>query len=600
LTHLYLEDNKFYLYLNPAYEYRQRALLVIKSALSTVEVAADTWQVDADEIPFLQKKLNLLGLTGKTITDEAYERLQYIKSVQDYYASLKRGRGNEEIAALLEGKIKSNPYDDQLTAIAYLYQKKRAGLFDCMGTGKTLVSLATYACWEKRGQALVICPNTVMPGFEREVYKHTYFKPLCVPNGRKKAVKFLEKNLHLDWDILLVHPENLIGSSKKEVYGEITNMLVAHLWGAVLVDEFHMYKNLSAKRTKCVLRLLGEARNEVDERSNAIVMTGTPVSESPLNAYVALKSFGFSRLPHISRFEDYFVIKKKIKYGDKGRFPKVVGYKNLDELKHYIENISIRRTKSELKGFPEKSFMTRDIELGGNQLKLYRALTRQILDDLPSTSKINILGMIQESALWIRLRQLLNSPELIGEKGESAKYLETDFLLEEILSDPKAKVVIWTEYRKAVDLIHQRYDKEYGAIKLYGGITNDYLRKAALSFEEDALPRVAVAIPAKAGTGVDWLARARTSIYIDRPCSYTLYKQSIDRIHRRISAAENLSELDIIRSQPATIIFQDVVHSVDYLIRDKLLSKENMADALTISDEKLVEMGKQDLLQYLK
>ena len=600
MTHLYLENNKFYLYLNPSYEHYQRAFLVVKAALSSVEEEQGVWRVDADEIPFVHKKLNLLGLTGKTITDEAFERLQYIKSVQEYYASLKQGNGNEEIRNLLDGRIKSIPYEDQLSAISYLYHKKRAGLFDCMGTGKTLVSLATHSCWDYTGQLLVVCPNTVMPGFEREVYKHTYLKPLCIPNGRKKALDFLQKHLYDDWDVLLVHPENLIGKDKRNVYGEILSTLMGHKWGSIIVDEFHMYKNLSAKRTKCVLKILNESNNDQGEKSNAIVMTGTPVSESPLNAYVALRTLGFSKLPHISRFEDYFVIKKKVKYGDKGVFPKIVGYRNLDELKHYIENISIRRTKSELKGFPEKSFMTRDIELSGNQLKLYRALTRQIISDLPKDSRINLLGMLQENALWIRLRQLLNSPALINEKGESAKYVELDYLLEEILSDSKSKVVIWTEFRKAVDLLYERYNKEYGAIKLYGGISNDYLRNAAQSFENDYAPRVAVAIPAKAGTGVDFLARARTAIYVDRPVSYTLYKQSIDRIHRRISADNTLSELDQIRSQPATIIFCDVARSVDYLVKDKLLGKETMADALTISNEKLVELGKEDLLQYLK
>ncbi|MCJ7713818.1 hypothetical protein MUO66_05105, partial [Candidatus Bathyarchaeota archaeon] len=119
-------------------------------------------------------------------------------------------------------------------------------------------------------------------------------------------------------------------------------------------------------------------------------------------------------------------------------------------------------------------------------------------------------------------------------------------------------------------------------------------------FEDSDSPRIAACIPAKAGTGVDWLARARTAIYIDRPYSFNLYKQSIDRIHRRVKTEGTLSTLDAIRSQPATVIFLDVPDSLDVLVRESLEQKEDVADAVTIATNKLVSLGRKDLLRYLR
>ena len=276
-------------------------------------------------------------------------------------------------------------------------------------------------------------------------------------------------------------------------------------------------------------------------------------------------------------------MKQAITYGSKGTHNKIVGYRNLDELKSMIEAVSIRRTKADMEGFPDRVSMIRDIELSGKQLALYRTICGEIVAGLPKSTVINLMRLLSDNTTVLRLRQIMNHPNLLDEEGESAKYVEID----KLLADPEQKVIMWTEFRKSVENLHARYRPIYGACKLYGGVTNEEMESIAFDFENRDTPRVAVAIPAKAGTGLDFLARARTAIYVDRPYSFTLYKQSIDRIHRRITGGSR-SKLDIIRAKPATMIFLDVMNSVDELIRDRLLGKQDLADALTTSDEKLL------------
>lgn len=588
--------------LDPTHPYYQRAYLVVRSLLSAYEIEENLWTINFHDMNLLRARLDQLGLVeGRTITDDAWDRLAYLGSRQVRNIDIKRGVNNDQVRGALNGKLKCVPYEDQLPAISFAVNNRRAGIFDEMGVGKSLEALAAIVVLDTLvRRSLVICPYTAQISFRREVEKHTYLKVVQVPSGRKRAFKFIQEHQETEWDLMLIHPENLIGGGGRgNIYGDTTKLLRSMLWDLIIVDEFHMYKNLTAKRTKCVLSLLNESKDRAGKRPRTILLTGTPVSESPLNAYVALKVLTQGYLPHINKFEHHFVVKQAISYGSKGTHAKVVGYRNLDELKTMIEAVSIRRTKADMHGFPDRVFMIRDVELSGKQLALYRTICGEIVAGLPKSTVINLMRFLSNNTTVLRLRQVMNHPNLLDEAGESAKYVEIDNILEEILADPEQKVILWTEFRRAVENLYERYDPIYGAYQIYGGVTNEQLEQMAFDFENRDKPRVVVAIPAKAGTGLDFLARARTAIYVDRPYSFTLYKQSIDRIHRRITSGQ-MSRLDTIRAKPATMIFLDVINSVDELIRDRLHGKQDLADALTTSDEKLVELGREDLLRYLK
>lgn len=599
LIEISLKGKRICVQLDPRHPYYERVYLVVRGLLSSYEVDENTWTISYYDMAMLRHRLDMLGLVeGRTIHEDAFQWITWIHSQRVRNEEIKKGVNNQFVSGLLDGKLKTVPYEDQLSAISFAYNNRRVGIFDEMGVGKSLEALATVvALGPKVRRSLLICPYTVQIGFLKEIKKHTHLKPLAVPNGRKRALSFIQGNKDTEWDVLLIHPENLIGGGK-QWGGQILKLLRDMQWDMIIVDEFHMYKNPDAKRTKCVLSLLNDSRDREGNRPRAILMTGTPVSESPLNAFVVLRSLSLDTVPHQNKFENHFVVKKNVTYGHRGTHRKVVGFKNLDELKGLLEAVSIRRTKDDMTGFPDRVFMVRDVEMSGKQLALYKTICGEIVADLPRDSMVNLYRFLSDNSTVLRLRQVMNHPSLLDEEGESAKYVECDSVLEEVLSDPEAKVVLWTEYRKGVELLYERYNSTYGAVKIYGGVGNDELAVIADQFENAASPRVAVCIPAKAGTGVDFLARGRTSIYIDRPYSFTLYKQSLDRIHRRVAASAP-TRLDMIRAKPATVVFLDVVASVDELIRDKLLGKQDMADAITTSNEKLVEMGREDLLRYL-
>lgn len=608
-----LDNKQFVIGLDSDDPNYSNAFMLIKALLGSRELEDGRWSVPFDDFLILKQKMELSGLSGMSlISDEAHNWFSYITSLDDRNKRIKEGLYNDEIRGLLEGKLKNTtPYEDQYSAIAYLYYNRRCGLFDDLGSGKSCCSLASASIMEDVSRVLAISPYTVLIDFMKEIKKRTYFNPVLIPKGKANALQFVKDQKHkTNWDLMLVHPENLVNANKNAhvPYNELVEVLVSMPWDLILIDEFHFYKSLDAKRTRCIDHLVRESRNTVGKYPRVIILTGTPVSESPTNAYVALKVLNYGKVPHISKFENHFLVReqKTIATGKRNaegkrrtvKYLDVVGYKNLDELKQRLERVSIRRSKAEMKGFPDKVFISRSVFLEGHQRDLYKAICGEIVSALPTESEININQFLNTSNAVLRLRQVMNHPALLGESGKSAKYEELDVILEELMADPEQKVVIWTEFRAAVDLLHERYDGQYGAAKIYGGVDNDALAKISTAFEGNGSPRIAIAIPAKAGTGVDFLARARTAIYIDRPYSLVLYKQSLDRIHRRVNTI-NPTALDVIRAKPATIMFLDFVDSIDELIREKLTNKWNLAEAVTTSNAQLVSMGREDLLRYL-
>lgn len=598
-------NKKFRVSLDPSHKYCSRAYIIVKSMLTTKELTSgNMFSIGYDDLDFLKDKLKSFGLLPYcTITEEAYQFTKWLESERVKDSNYKAGIYNDLASNLLNGKIKTKLYSDQISAISYLLNKNRAGLFDDMGVGKTFISLATIiALGHKVKRSLVVCPSNVIIGFTRQINLHTHLKSVDIPSGNKESINFLRNNIGGNWDIMLVHPENLVvpGKGNNNIYSDVLMTLKSEPWDMIIVDEFHMYKNIGAKRTKCVMRLLSEAKNKDGGRPRVILMTGTPISESPLNAYVVLKMLSFDPIPHISRFQNYYCDKKSIKIGRTKKIRKIVGFKNLDELKTRIERVSIRRTKDDLSGFPDKVVVIRDVFLKGKQLSMYRAICGEVVKELSDKAVINLYSFLNSSNSILRLRQLMNHPNLLNDTGESSKYEEIDYILEEILDNPENKAVIWTAFRKSVENLYDRYHNEYGAVKVYGDLNRDEMKKIERDFENDEDTRVAICTVEKAGTGTDFLARARTSIYVDRPYSYTLYKQSMDRIHRRVREGGNLSKLDRIRSQPATLIFLDAVGTVDELVRDKLIGKQDIVEAMTTANEKLIEIGKEDLLRYLK
>jgi len=340
------------------------------------------------------------------------------------------------------------------------------------------------------------------------------------------------------------------------------------------------------------------------QEARRVLLTGTPVSESPLNAFPVLQLIAPERVPSKTRFDHHFIVRAATKAGPV-TVQKAVGYNNLDELKRMLEAVSVRRLKADIRGMPDRVETVRYCQPSGRQHDHYREILKGILADI-AASPDWALTLDIACVKLLRLRQVLNSPEILGLDGRSGKYDELDGVVEEVLSDSgpyEAKLLIWTEWNRAVDLLASRYSG-HGVITVDQRTTQQQLAEYERTFDRSD-ERIVIGTPKKAGTGMDWLARCRTAIYVEKTYSLVNHVQSIDRIVRRVGEGDPadspaVQQVKRIKRSPASILYLHVQNSVDDAVDFVLRRKIDLGVALLTEDARLMEDGRMDLLQMLQ
>ena len=563
---------------------RARVKSLIDGCLLAAIDGPDSWVLGKEDFLHLRSCLDdpSFSTVFRDATDAALEVItEWLKPVT--YPRVLRSK-----------RVRSTLFPEQIDGVNFLINHRGCCLADEMGVGKTLQLLAAYAELREKepGVLFVICPNVVKSNWAKEVSKHTDFTVGVVGNGVAEVTEDLSTfSVREGLDIVVIHYDALIGK-KGQPYNPALDVLKKIPISAIVLDEAHQVKHLDTRRAVAVMNLKEILRDSQGLHPRTWLATGTLISESPEDAWSVFRLTD-TRVPTYPRFSNHYIKKADIAYGPRTIRSKV-GYKNLANLKAHLSPISIRRLKSDMQGFPDKVEHTISVKLGKAQAALYDDVRRNLITELNSTN--DKLTLAEAAVKVVRLRQILNHPNLVDEPGESAKYNELEVLLEEILSDPLQKVIIWTEFRKAVELMSVRYAK-YGVVQLMGGVKDI----ADLSARWDtSAERVAIGIPAFGGTGIDFLARCRTAIYVDIPFSTVLYRQSLDRIHRRVVTSPNPSSIELIKASPATVVYLHVDGTVDDLVADTIAHKGSIADALMTRDEKLIELGKAQLLSYLR
>ena len=548
------------------------------------------WMLDWPDFVEFRERIAHLDI-DRDGTDDAINFVQKMDEEDRRIADIKEAR---EFVQPSTDYLKTKLFHEQLAGVSFLLRQGNACLADEMGVGKTIQVLTAASNLRDKGPLLVVCPNTVKYGWQKEVVKHTRLTSLVLGNSAADIKDDLLILHSTNPDVVIVHYDAL-RAKKGDTISALVKELLKIPFGVIAIDEAHRVKNPESKQAQACQQLVLGLRNKQREKARVWAITGTPVSETPTDAWSILKLLG-TPVPSYDRFYKKFFREVEIQMGMR-TVREVVGYKNLGLLKGRLQRHMIRRLKSDMTGFPDKMVQVRNLTLSGDQLAAYKQVKEGVISDINGSA--DKLTDLEVAVKIIRLRQILNHPGLLDFAGDSVKYAEVDAILEEVLSDPLQKVVIWTEYRDAVTLLAERYRKKYGTVTLMGGTSNEELHRLAHNWDT-CQERVAIGIPAYGGTGIDWLSRCRTAIYIDVPYSVILLRQSVDRIHRRVVLSSDPTPIERLKASPASIIYLNVDRTVDDLVWDKIVEKSDVADALSISDEKLRDLGKDELLRYLK
>ena len=445
-------------------------------------------------------------------------------------------------------KYKLKPFDHQVDALEYGWDRPEFGLFMEMGTGKSKVLIDNMAMLFLDGQinfALVIAPKGVYRNWvAKEIPEHMSddipYRVIRWVSGPNKKQQEEMRSVKDKFDGLTIFVMNVEAYSSLK--GQKAGQWMAGALGArgmIAIDESTTIKNHKAKRTKALMKIASGFKYRR-------LLTGSPITKSPMDIYSQCE---FLR-PGLLGFESYYAfqgryaIVQRRKMGQ-AAFQQIVGFRNLDELTRRIDMFSFRVLKKDCLDLPDKIYTARFVGMTVEQYKMYDQIRRHAMVLFESGEMSTAPAVITQ---MLRLQQIM-SGHLKTDDGDMLYFPSKRMdALEEIINEHDGKAIIWSRFRYDIQQITETLNKKFGqgcAVSYYGDTSDDDRAAAVLNFQNPSHPlKFFVGNPATAGYGLT-LTEANLVVYYANDFNLETRIQSEDRAHR-IGQKNNVTYIDLI------------------------------------------------------
>lgn len=327
----------------------------------------------------------------------------------------------------------------------------------------------------------------------------------------------------------------------------------ALVWDHIIADEVHMAKNRKAERTKLLKRQKAKKKTAI---------SGTPADDDPLDIWSVLNWLDPKKYSSYWNFyNEYMKYEEKVNYRTKQGYRVVIGLKNMDKYHREVSPFYIRRTLTEVRGdMPPKTHSRIWVDLSPRQLKDYKQMLK--FQTAPLGEDDEELTIVWQIAMYQKLQQMTLGTVTDLDWSVFEKFWERhEFTAEEdlpkaqpkgpklVLGDPSPKldalmekieeavdsresIVVFTQYKSAVQLVEERCKKaKIKSVPYHGGITAQSKKDAAVAdFQSKKVP-VFVGTIGAAGTSLT-LTAAHALIFLDRHWNPSVNRQAEDRIWR--------------------------------------------------------------------
>ena len=473
----------------------------------------------------------LEGKSNPPATEEFLKYLPELRRRQDLLK--KRDSFLAQKESSLAGVPSTSPdtlprlFPHQRVAVQWLLETPYAFLGDDMGLGKTLSLLSCFDILKEQDVVdflIVIAPNSLTRNWRRECERWFPKRTLAVLPQQKIERLYLLKGLEketLSYDGIVV---NIEAARLPYVHPTLLS-LSANRKTFLVIDESQRIKNPTSQGFQAVAQLAPFAVRRV-------LLSGTPTPKELSDIWAQLLLLdGGERLGK----NFYRWLETVAELGNEFSEYAVKRYRpeGVAETISRLHEILLRRRKEDVINLPEKLFSIRDIEIGGDQKKRYDEIREELLLRITSLSGDTfvreITSVLEE---YLRAVQIASNPRLIDDtwKGDPAKFVELDSIVDELVIERGEKIVVWTNFLKNVEELSERY-KKLGARPFSGEVAPDVREETIRAFQEGSDCKILIAVPAAGGVGIT-LTAARTAVYIDKTWNAEHWLQSIDRLHR--------------------------------------------------------------------
>ena len=398
------------------------------------------------------------------------------------------------------------PFDHQKVTASFLTLHRRAFCFNEQGTGKTSSVIWAADYLMNIGaikRVLVLCPLSIMQSaWENDLFKFAMHRTCAIAHSYSKEKRIEAANSKAEFVICNFDGLEIIKDH-------------ANQFDLIVIDEANAYKNVGTKRWKTL--------NAVIKPTMWVwMLTGTPASQSPTDAYGLAKIINPSGVPKFfGAFRD-LVMQRITTF-------KWIPKTNSERVVHEALQPAIRFTKEECLDLPDMTYTTREVPLTSQQQKYYESLRKNMLTIAAGEE----ISTVNAAANLNKLLQL-SCGAVYSDSGEvvsfDAKSRMTALL--EVIEEASHKVIVFVPFRHAIEIISE--ELKYQGIPcevIHGGISATKRTEIFAKFQTETDPQVLVIQPQAAAHGVT-LHAANVVVWWGPITSIETYLQANARVHR--------------------------------------------------------------------
>jgi SNF2 family DNA or RNA helicase len=460
------------------------------------------------DVKGLLERIRAVERLGRDVTvypdaEEYINNLLYRDRVSGKMEAIRRDPANHPLRKTLL-KAELLPY--QLDGIAFAVGAGRAILADDMGLGKTIQGIGAAELLAQDAdisKVLIICPASLKSQWRLEIKKFSDRScQLVLGKAHERAEQY-------------DGPAFFTICNYEQVLRDILSIERAK-WDLIILDEGQRIKNWAAKTSTVVKGL---------KSPFALVLTGTPIENRLDELFSIIEFIDDRRLGPAFRFFNRYRVTN-----EKGR---LLGYKNLNDLREKLKPILLRRTRQAvIKDLPPRTTEILRIPPTDEQLDLHNGHKR-IVSSIISKRYISEMDLLRLQKALLMCRMAADSTFLVDKNppGYSSKIDELEVLLDQLMGEDDRKVVLFSEWTTMLNLIQPLLEKRrLNYVRLDGSVPQKKRQGLMHQFRRD--PDCRLFITTNAGsTGLN-LQAANTVINVDLPWNPAILEQRIGRAHR--------------------------------------------------------------------
>lgn len=412
------------------------------------------------------------------------------------------------------------PFKHQETTAEFLTRHPRCFVFNEAGTGKTSAAAwaADYLMTQGRVQrVLIVCPVSIMDtAWRADLFRTVMHRSVAIAQGsRQQRQKILQGN----YEFVIINFDGV---------KVVTKELQDYGFDLIIVDEANAIKSVQTDRWKALSSL-------IKPTTRLWLMTGTPASQSPLDAYGLAKLVNPDSVP---RFFGAFRDKVMLKLTQYKWVPRA----DAQAIVHEALQPAIRFTKEECLDLPDLLYTTREVPLTPQQHKYYEKLRKEMMavaageeiTAVNAASMLNKLLQVSQGAVYTDAKDVV--------EFDVTNRIEE--LMDVICSTPR-KTLVFVPYRHIMTMLENEINKRliklvgasdsdgsgYRVECIHGGVSAPNRAEIIKQFQTEDEIRALLLIPQATAHGIT-LTRADQVVWWGPVASTEMYLQANARAHR--------------------------------------------------------------------